>query len=116
VLAAHRAAVFFKPVKQREPFAKSACVCWQPLSREHRSGEKSHPENFNKRVKTLLETDIDPFDFEGLNIYKNSWWKQSHQRSAPACIIISASGMADAGRIKPHIMNNINDAKILFLL
>ena len=32
------------------------------------------------------------------------------------CVIISASGMADAGRVKHHIMNNIGNAKNTILM
>jgi len=87
-----------------------------PLSREATDVVKSHPENFNRQIQKLLETDNDPFDFDGLHFTKTvDESKQINEYHAP-CIIISASGMADAGRIKHHILNNIDDKKNTILI
>ncbi len=87
-----------------------------PLSREATEVIKSHPENFNSRIKKLLETDVDPFGFPQLKFIKTvDESKQLNDKQEP-CIIISASGMADAGRVKHHIMNNIGDQKNTILL
>ncbi len=87
-----------------------------PLSFEATQVVKSHPENFNKVIKKLLETDNDPFDFPGLNFTKSVDESKAINDMHQPMIIISASGMADAGRIKHHIANNINDHKNTILL
>jgi metallo-beta-lactamase family protein len=78
-----------------------------PLSLEATQVVKSHPENFNKAVKKLLETDKDPFDFPGLKFIKTVDESKALNDLGEPCIIISASGMADAGRVTHHIANNI---------
>jgi len=87
-----------------------------PLSREATDVVKNHPENFNRQIRKLLETDSDPFDFDQLRFTKTvEESKQINEYPGP-CIIISASGMADAGRIKHHILNNISNAKDTILI
>jgi metallo-beta-lactamase family protein len=87
-----------------------------PLSKEATEVVKSHPEGFNKYIRKLLLTDSDPFDFPGLKfIHTADESKQLNFLPQP-CVIISASGMADAGRIKHHIKNNIGDAKNTVLI
>ena len=87
-----------------------------PLSYEATQVVKSHPENFNKTIKKLLETDNDPFDFPGLNFTKSVDESKAINDNPQPMVIISASGMADAGRIKHHIANNIGDQKNTILL
>jgi len=87
-----------------------------PLSREATDVVKSHPENFNRSIKKLLLTDNDPFDFDGLSFIKTVDESKALNDLSEPCIIISASGMADAGRVKHHILNNIGDSKNTILL
>lgn len=87
-----------------------------PLSLEATDVVKSHPENFNELIKHLLLTDNDPFDFKGLKFIKSADESKQLNNLPQPCIIISASGMADAGRIKHHIKNNINDVKNTILI
>ena len=50
--------------------------------------------------------------FNGLYIYKmNTKASKRLNELKEPCIIISASGMADAGRIKHHIKNNIENPR-----
>ncbi|ACU58914.1 MBL fold metallo-hydrolase [Chitinophaga pinensis] len=87
-----------------------------PLSREATDVVRHHPETFNKTVKKLLERDDDPFDFPGLHYISTvDESKALNFREAP-CVIISASGMAEAGRVKHHIANNINDSRNTILI
>ena len=87
-----------------------------PLSLEATEVVKSHPENFNKQVKQLLKTDDDPFDFPGLTFVKSVDESKAINDNHQPMIIISASGMADAGRIKHHIANNIGDKRNTILM
>ncbi|MBS1591854.1 MAG: MBL fold metallo-hydrolase [Bacteroidetes bacterium] len=87
-----------------------------PLSLEATEVVKSHPENFNKQVKQLLKTDDDPFDFPGLSFTKSVDESKAINDNHQPMIIISASGMADAGRIKHHIVNNIGDKRNTILM
>lgn len=87
-----------------------------PLSREATEVVKSHPETFNSRIQKVLKIDEDPFEFPGMKFIKTvDESKMLNERPEP-CIIISASGMADAGRVKHHILNNISDSKNTILI
>ena len=77
---------------------------------------KSHKENFNDRIKKILEIDDDPFDFPGLYFVDETEDSIKLQTLNEPMIIIAASGMADAGRIRHHIKNNIEDAQNTILL
>jgi metallo-beta-lactamase family protein len=68
---------------------------------------KKYPALFNKNVQKILETDTDPFAFKGLKYVRSvDESKSLNFRNGPF-VIISASGMAEAGRVKHHISNNI---------
>ena len=87
-----------------------------PLSREATEVLKGYPLYFNKRIRKIMESDKDPFDFNGLTFIKTVEESKRLNDLPQPCVIISASGMADAGRVKHHIMNNINNIKNTILL
>lgn len=87
-----------------------------PLSIEATEIVKKYPQYFNKKIRQVLETDNDPFMFNGLKYIKTvDESKLLNFRSEP-CVIISASGMADAGRVKHHISNNIENSRNTILM
>ena len=87
-----------------------------PLSIEATELVKKYPAYFNKRIQHILQSDSDPFNFKGLKyIKKVEESKLLNFRNEP-CVIISASGMADAGRVKHHISNNIENSRNTVLL
>ncbi|GGB03073.1 MBL fold metallo-hydrolase RNA specificity domain-containing protein [Puia dinghuensis] len=87
-----------------------------PLSIAATEIVKSYPQYFNKAVQKVLETDKDPFDFKRLKYIKTvAESKQLNFHDKP-CVIISASGMADAGRVKHHISNSIENSRNTVLL
>ncbi|SHN43418.1 MBL fold metallo-hydrolase [Chitinophaga sp. CF418] len=87
-----------------------------PLSLEATDVVRHHPEVFNKTVAKMMEIDDDPFDFPGLHyIERVDDSKALNFRQEP-CVIISASGMAEAGRVKHHIANNIGDSRNTILI
>jgi metallo-beta-lactamase family protein len=87
-----------------------------PLSVEATQIVKRYPQYFNKTIQKILLSDNDPFGFKGLKFIKTvDESKMLNFRNGPF-VIISASGMADAGRVKHHISNNIESSRntILF--
>ena len=63
-----------------------------------------------------MEMDNDPFQFSGLRYIKSvEESKMLNYRNEP-CVIISASGMAEAGRVKHHISNNIENSHNAILM
>jgi metallo-beta-lactamase family protein len=87
-----------------------------PLSYEATAVVKKHPENFNAHIQDILKVDADPFDFKGLQYIQDAEAsKQLNGRTDPM-VIISASGMADAGRVRHHIANNIGDSRSTILI
>ncbi|MBL7924627.1 MAG: MBL fold metallo-hydrolase [Bacteroidia bacterium] len=71
---------------------------------------KKHKESFNPDIVEYMKTDDDPFGFDNLHYIQDVESSKALNEIKDACIIISASGMMEAGRIKHHIKNNINDA------
>lgn len=87
-----------------------------PLSGKATQVIEEHQENYNDAVKNIMKIDDEPFNFKGLHYVADAQESKSlNQRSEP-CVIISASGMAEAGRVKHHIANNIGDKKNTILL
>jgi len=67
--------------------------------------------SLNQDVAHVLETDQDPFGFGSLRYVKSVEESKSLNFHKKPCIIISASGMMEAGRIKHHLANNISDPR-----
>jgi metallo-beta-lactamase family protein len=87
-----------------------------PLSMEATQIVKQYPQYFNTRIQKVLERDDDPFDFPGLRTIKKVEESKLLNLRREPCVIISASGMAEAGRIKHHISNNIENSRNTILL
>lgn len=87
-----------------------------PLSMEATEVVKRYPQYFNKNIQRILQSDSDPFGFKGLKFIKTvDQSKMLNFQNGPF-VIISASGMADAGRVKHHISNNIENSRNTILL
>ena len=87
-----------------------------PLSTSVTDVIKKYPQYFNKTIQRVIETDNDPFMFTGLHYIKSvDESKMLNYRNEP-CVIISASGMAEAGRVKHHISNNIENSHNAILM
>ena len=87
-----------------------------PLSMKATSIIKSYPQYFNDRIRKVIENDDDPFGFKGLKFVESVEESKNLNYYKSPCVIISASGMADAGRIKHHISNNIENSRNTILL
>lgn len=69
---------------------------------------RMHTDQFNSDVQKVMETDSDPFGFGTLKYIKDVNESKKLNFSKEPCVIISASGMMEAGRIKHHLANNID--------
>lgn len=87
-----------------------------PLSVEATEIVKSFPAYFNKTIQKIMQKDADPFGFPQLKYIRSvEQSKQLNFDNGPM-VIIAASGMADAGRVKHHISNAVENSRnrILF--
>lgn len=87
-----------------------------PLSVDATDIIRAHPSCFNPVVQEVLKKDDDVFGFEGLHFVESSDESKALAGLKEPCVIISSSGMAEAGRVKHHIVNNIGDAKNTILM
>ena len=82
-----------------------------PLSVEATEIVKSFPANFNNTIQRVMQSDADPFGFPQLKYIRSvEQSKQLNFENGPM-VIIAASGMADAGRVKHHISNSIENSR-----
>lgn len=79
---------------------------------------RMHLDNLNDDVHDEIRTerDPDPFGFNRLHYIKKADDSKALNSDPRPCIIISASGMAEAGRIKHHIANNIENPQNTILM
>ena len=87
-----------------------------PLSIKVTDTIKKYPDCFNSQVRQLLKVDNDVFSFKGLKYIDDVKDSIALNDLKEPCVIISASGMAEAGRVKHHIANNVGDHKNTILL
>lgn len=82
-----------------------------PLSIEATEVVKHYPNYFNKTIQRIMQSDQDPFSFRGLKYVKTVDQSKSLNFTNGPMVIISASGMAEAGRVKHHISNNVENSR-----
>jgi len=87
-----------------------------PLSTKATQVVKRHPECFNRSVQKIMKYDRDPFDFKGLHYIEDKRESQALNSIEEPCVIISASGMAEAGRVKHHIANSLSNPRNSILM
>ena len=76
----------------------------------------SHPECFDNDLNEYLLLDDDPFGFNSLAYVRNVEISKKLNYSGEPSIIISSSGMMNAGRVKHHLFHNIENARNTFLI
>ncbi|WP_183575736.1 MBL fold metallo-hydrolase RNA specificity domain-containing protein [Mucilaginibacter sp. X5P1] len=87
-----------------------------PLSEKATEVLMNHPEVYNKAVNDVLKVDANPFAFKGLRFIESTEESIALNSDPRPCVIISSSGMAEAGRVKHHIKNNIGNQKNTILM
>lgn len=87
-----------------------------PLSTSATDIVKSFPEYYNKAIKKYMERDSQPFGFSNLHYIRDVKYSKLLNKLDEPCIIISASGMVEAGRIMHHVANNIESERNTLLI
>jgi metallo-beta-lactamase family protein len=87
-----------------------------PLSIDATEIIKQHPECYNDQVEQVMRHDPDVFKFNGLEYTKAVEDSIALNEVQVPCVIISSSGMAEAGRVKHHIAHNIGSTKNTILM
>ncbi len=76
----------------------------------------AHQECFDEELSEYLLLDPNPFGFSNLNYIRKKEKSKRLNKSKEGCIIVSSSGMMNAGRSKHHLYNSIDDAKNAVML
>lgn len=87
-----------------------------PMSVKATAVMREHEEVFNPEILAYIKKDGDAFDFPNLHYVSAVEDSKAINDKHEPCIIISSSGMAEAGRIKHHIKNNIENPATTILL
>src|SRR5690606_22809498 len=77
---------------------------------------KRNDDYFNPEIKEYIEKDGDAFAFPHLHYISDVEDSKALNTKQEPCIIISASGMAEAGRIKHHLLNNLESERNTVLI
>ena len=75
-----------------------------------------HPECFDNQLNEYLLVDDNPFGFKRLHYVRDVEESKSLNDTDDPCIIISSSGMMNAGRVRHHIYNSIQNPKNTLLI
>jgi len=87
-----------------------------PLAVDATEVFRSHPECMDRETyRIFLQNHDDPFGFNKLRYVKKTEESKELNEKTGSMIIISASGMAEGGRILHHLRHNISDEKNLIL-
>jgi len=77
---------------------------------------RKHTELFDAETQALAARDGDPFGLRMLRYIKDVAESKGLNDSRMPCMIISASGMCEGGRILHHLRNNISNPKNTLLI
>jgi metallo-beta-lactamase family protein len=77
---------------------------------------RKHPEYFDDKTKALLKEGKDPLSLKNLRFSQSADESRAINTMTGSAIVISASGMANAGRIRHHLRHNLwrKGASIVF--
>lgn len=87
-----------------------------PLASRVTEVYRNYPQYYDDEAVGLLNGHQYLFDFPGLRYVETVEESRALNRSAEPCIIISASGMCEAGRVLHHLKHAIGDPKNLMLM
>jgi len=87
-----------------------------PLAINVTDVHRAHPECFDDEAREYLEHGEDPFGFSRLQYVREAEESKKLNDLHGPFVVISASGMAEQGRILHHLRNNIEDPRNTVLI
>jgi metallo-beta-lactamase family protein len=87
-----------------------------PLALNVTAVHRDHPECFDDETREYLLHHEDPFGFERLQYIRDTADSKKLNDLHGPFVVISASGMCEAGRILHHLRNNIEDPRNTVLI
>jgi len=87
-----------------------------PLSTKATDIFKMHPECYDKEFSDMIIRGKEVFELPQIRYVQDVEESKSLNSVTGPCMIISASGMAESGRILHHLKNNIEDPKSTILI
>ena len=87
-----------------------------PMSTNATQIFRMYPEELSDEVRDTMRFDPDPFGFNTLRYITDINESKALNHKEDPCIIISASGMLEAGRIKHHVASHISDPRCTILI
>ena len=87
-----------------------------PLAINATEAYRAHPECFDAETMAYLDNHDDPFGFRRLRYVREASESKALNDLRGPMIVISASGMCEAGRILHHLRNNIEDPRNTILI
>jgi metallo-beta-lactamase family protein len=87
-----------------------------PLAVEVTEVFRKHAELFDPETREFLLKGEDPFGFRRLRYIRDTGESKALNDLRVPCVIISASGMCEAGRIVHHLRNNIENPRNTILI
>ncbi len=77
---------------------------------------RKHPECFDEETRKYLTDGDDPFGFKRLTYVREAGESKKLNDLHGPCVIISPSGMCEAGRILHHLRNNLENPRCTILI
>lgn len=87
-----------------------------PLSVKATQVVRKHEEEYNQEMTDYIRRDGDAFGFDSLTYVTDVEDSKALNQLHRPCVIISSSGMAEAGRVKHHIANQISNPNNTILM
>ena len=103
--------------KEYDTLMKAKVYVDSPLATSATEVFEKNMDLFKPEVQEFIKRGDNPLDFPGLTFTQSVEESKALNMSTEPCIIISASGMCDVGRIKHHLKHNIwnPNSTILFV-
>ena len=98
-------------LKRRGRMPKMKVYVDSPLTVKITDIFRLHPECYDAETRALIRADSSPFDFEEVQYVSDKEDSKAIDASPEPCVIISASGMCEAGRIVHHLKATIESSK-----